>query len=141
MNSLVRAFLSAPRPGQVSSSHGLGYGALPVVEDDKLIGIVTDRHIAVRAVAGAIGSDTEVRQIMTRSVETCSPNYVIEDALKLMSEQQIRRLPVCKTDGALVGMVTLADAAECDAYNKEVGETLAEVCEPGGVHSQTPVFA
>lgn len=116
-------------------------GALPVVEGAKLIGILTDRDIAVRAVAGAIGSDTQVRQIMTGSVITCSPDDDIEDALDVMARQQIRRLPVCESDGALVGMMTLADAAERDADKEEVGETLAEVCEPGGLHSQAPVFA
>jgi CBS domain-containing protein len=116
-------------------------GALPVIEGGKVIGMVTDRDIAIRAVAGAIESGKEVREIMTGSVVTCSPDDDIEDALGLMSKQQIRRLPVCKADGALVGMVTLADAAERDADKEEVGETLAEVCEPGGLHSQAPVFA
>lgn len=116
-------------------------GALPVVEGDKLIGIVTDRDIAVRAVAGAMSPDTQVRQVMTGSVEICSPDDDVEDALGLMSKQQVRRLPVCKAGGALVGMVTLADAAERDADKEEVGETLAEVCAPGGLHSQAPVFA
>ena len=93
--------------------------------------MVTDRDFAIRAVAGAIGPDADVRQIMTGSVVTCSPDDDIEDALGLMSKQQIRRLPVCKTDGAFVGMVALADAAERDADKEEVGKTLAEVCEPG----------
>lgn len=116
-------------------------GALPVIESGKVIGIVTDRDIAVRAVAGALGSDTDVGQIMTASAVTCSPDDDLEDALKLMSKEQIRRLPVCKASGELVGMVSLADAAERDADKEEVGAALAHVCEPGGLHSQTPVFA
>jgi len=116
-------------------------GALPVIEGRKVIGIVTDRDIAVRAVAGAISSSAEVRRIMTDSVETCSPDVEVEDALELMSKEQIRRLPVCKADGELVGMVTLADAAERDPNKKEVGEALADICEPSGLHCQPPVFA
>jgi CBS domain-containing protein len=116
-------------------------GALPVVEGRKVIGIVTDRDIAVRSVAGAISSNADVRRIMTDSVETCSPDAEVEDALELMSKEQIRRLPVCKADGELVGMVTLADAAERDPNKKEVGEALADICEPSGPHCQPPVFA
>lgn len=116
-------------------------GVLPVIEEGKLTGILTDRDIAVRAVAGALAPDTQVGQIMTSSVVTCSPDNDVEDALKLMSREQIRRLPVCKSGGELVGMVSLADAAERDVDKEEVGEALADVCEPGGLHSQTPVFA
>jgi len=116
-------------------------GALPIVDGGKLIGIVTDRDIAVRAVGGAIDSDAEVRRIMTDSVVTCSPDDDIVAALKVMSKEQIRRLPVCKAGGELVGMVALADAAERDADKEEVGEALAGICEPSGLHCQPPVFA
>ena len=116
-------------------------GALPVVEGRDVIGIVTDRDIAVRGVAGAIGSDAQVRRIMTEDVVTCSPDDEVEHALELMSNEQIRRLPVCKDGGELVGMVTLADAAERDPDKAEVGETLAEICESSGLHCQPPVFA
>lgn len=115
-------------------------GALPVVEGREVIGIITDRDIAVRAVAGAIGSDAPVRRIMTEDVVTCSPEDEVEEALELMSNEQIRRLPVCD-DGELVGIMTLADAAERDPDKEEVGETLAEICEPSGLHSQSPAFA
>lgn len=116
-------------------------GSLPVVDDRKVIGIVTDRDIAVRAVGGAIDSHAQVRRIMTDSVVTCSPDNDVEDALKLMSKEQIRRLPVCKADGELIGMVALADAAERDADKEEVGAALAGICEPSGLHCQPPVFA
>lgn len=116
-------------------------GAVPVVEDSKVVGIVTDRDIAVRAVTGAISPDTQVRRIMTDSVLTCSPDDEVESALRLMSMEQVRRLPVSKDNAELVGMVTLADAAERGPNKAKVGETLAEICEPSGLHCQPPVFA
>lgn len=115
-------------------------GALPILEGREVIGIVTDRDIAVRAIAGGIGPDAQVRRIMTENVVTCSALDEVENTLGLMSREQIRRLPVCK-EGELVGIVTLADAAERDPNKSEVGETLAEICEPSGLHSQAPVFA
>lgn len=115
-------------------------GALPIVEGRQVLGIVTDRDIAVRAVAGAIGPDLPVKRIMTENVVTCSAQDEVEDMLGLMSNEQIRRLPVCK-EGELIGIVTLADAAGRDPNKSEVGETLAEICEPSGLHSQAPVFA
>lgn len=116
-------------------------GALPVVGDGKVIGMLTDRDIAVRAVAGATSPQSEVRKIMSQDVITCSPDDELDDVLEIMSSEQVRRLPVCESDGKMVGIVALADAAHRDANKAEVGEALDEICEPAGVHSQSPVFA
>jgi CBS domain-containing protein len=116
-------------------------GSLPVIAEGKVIGMVTDRDIAVRGVAGAIPPQSELRRIMSQQVISCSPEESVEDVLERMSNEQIRRVPVCDKEGKLVGMFALADAAHRDPNKSEVGEALDEICEPAGAHSQSPVFA
>lgn len=116
-------------------------GSLPVIAEGKVIGMVTDRDIAVRGVAGAIPPQSELRRIMSQQVISCSPEESVEDVLERMSNEQIRRVPVCDKEGKLVGMFALADAAHRDPDKSEVGEALDEICEPAGAHSQSPVFA
>lgn len=116
-------------------------GALPVLDGNRLVGILTDRDIAVRAVACSIDPNSPVADIMTRQVASCLPQESVSYALELMSGEQIRRLPVCTGDGEMVGIVTLADAAERDPDKREVGMALEDICEPSGRHCQTPVPA
>lgn len=116
-------------------------GALPVVDGTTLVGIVTDRDIAVRAVARTVELKSPVRDIMTPQVATCLPQDSVDYALELMSVEQIRRIPVCTGEGELVGIVALADAAERDPDKREVGMALEEICGPGGRHRQKPVPA
>ena len=86
-------------------------GAVPVVDDDELIGIVTDRDIVVRAIAGGKDpSTTNVEEILSREVESVEPGTDIIDAADLMASRQLRRLPVVE-DGELIGMVSLGDIA------------------------------
>lgn len=113
-------------------------GALPVLSGRTLVGIVTDRDIAVRAVAQSMELDSPVRGIMTPQVATCLPQDSIDYALELMSDEQVRRIPVCTGEGELVGIVALADAAERDPDKREVGRALEEICDPGGRHRQKP---
>lgn len=115
-------------------------GALPVLDGQKLVGIVTDRDIAIRAVASGIDAEKPVRLVMTEEVATCSAETDVEDALELMSNEQVRRLPVCNGDNEVVGIVALADAAHRDPDKREVAEALAEISEPSGLHCQPPVF-
>ena len=116
-------------------------GALPVLSEGKLIGIVTDRDIAVRGVAAGMSVHASVRRVMSQKVATCSPTDDVETALALMSREQIRRMPVCNLDDELVGIVALADAARRDPIKEEVTETLADICEPNGLHRRARVFA
>ena len=116
-------------------------GVLPVVEADELVGIVTDRDIALRALAGGIDSSMPVRRIMSRSVATCSPDDSLEDALGTMANEQVRRLPVCDDRGHLIGIVGLGDAANRDPDASEVGATLFEICQPTGLHCQEAAVA
>lgn len=103
-------------------------GALPVCDDNgKLKGVVTDRDIAIRCVAGnLLPNKATVSEIMTRGAVTIDENAYIGDAARIMAEAQIRRLPVCK-DGALVGMLSLADLARSTDCDTEAAEALCEI--------------
>lgn len=112
-------------------------GALPILSDGKLVGIVTDRDIAIRAVAADIAPDVRVRRIMSDRVATCRSDDDVETVLALMSREQIRRMPVCADGREVVGIVALADLAAHAPDKADVGDTLADICEPGGPHCQT----
>lgn len=104
-------------------------GSLPVVKDGRLIGIVTDRDIVVRGVAG--GKDLAqlaVSEIMTPEPTTVAPDMKAEDASKLMSEKRVRRLPVVE-NGRLVGILAIGQVARHESANA-AGETLKEVSQP-----------
>lgn len=103
-------------------------GALPVCDDKgKLKGVVTDRDIAIRCVAGnAVPDRTTVADIMTRGAVTIDENAYIGDAARIMAEAQIRRLPVCR-DGVLVGMLSLGDLARSTDCDTEAAEALCEI--------------
>jgi len=116
-------------------------GALPVLSEGRLAGIVTDRDIAVRGVAAGISTQAPVSRVMSENVATCTPDDSIETALALMSREQIRRMPVCDLDDEVIGIVTLADLAKRDPDKREVTETLVDICEPSGLHCQAPEFA
>src|SRR5687767_5744015 len=85
-------------------------GAMPVGEGDRLVGMATDRHIAVRGVAEGLGPDTPVRQVMTEDLVYCYDDDAVESAASMMSDAQVRRLPVVSREGhRLVGIVSLGD--------------------------------
>ena len=103
-------------------------GALPVCDDTgRLRGVITDRDIVTRCVAGDLDPDeTAIREIMSRGVTTCRPDDDADDALRIMSAGQIRRLPVIG-GGRVVGMLSLADLARRDNYSMEAAEALSEI--------------
>ncbi len=102
-------------------------GAIPVVEDGELTGIVTDRDIVIRCNAeGKAPAEITVEEVITGGLETVDPETDVEDASRLMSERQIRRLPVVD-NGELVGMVSLGDIAVKHADERVSGEALEEV--------------
>ena len=109
----------------------LDVGALPVCDNDRLVGVITDRDIAVRSVAAGHDPRTDpVRETMTPGIVYCFEDQDASEAAKLMSEKQIRRLPVLNRDKRLVGIVSLGDLAVDTRDEKLTGETLKEISEP-----------
>lgn len=108
-------------------------GSLPVVEDDRLVGIVTDRDIVVRAIAkGKDPTGMPVSAISSRELVTVSPDDDLSDALELMARHQVRRLAVTGEDERLVGVVSQADVAR-EAKEKDTGEVVQSISrEPQG---------
>jgi CBS domain-containing protein len=111
-------------------------GVLPVGENDRLVGMITDRDIAIRAVAEGKGPDTSVREVMTQDVKYCFEDEDTDDVVRNMADQQVRRLPVVNRDKRLVGILSLGDLAVMEGA-RPAGEALAGVSQPGGEHSQT----
>ena len=105
-------------------------GALPVMEDGRLVGIVTDRDLAVRGIAAGLCGETHVSRVMTEEPRTCGPDDEFADVLAEMGLERIRRMPVCSSGGDLVGIVSLGDAARHAEYLGEAAETLADICRP-----------
>ena len=89
-------------------------GALPVGENDRLVGMITDRDIAVRAVADGKGPDTPIREIMTTEVKYCFEDDEIDEVALNMADIQVRRLPVLNDQKRLVGIISLGDIALTD---------------------------
>ena len=109
-------------------------GVLPVGENDRLQGMITDRDIAVRAVAANRGPETEVRDVMTDEVLYCFDDQDPETVARQMSDLQIRRMPVVDRDKRLVGMISLGDLTK--AKTTLGAAALSGVTEPGGKHVQ-----
>lgn len=110
-------------------------GALPVGENDRIVGMVTDRDIVVRAISDGRGPDTPVREVMSEGVCYCFEDEDLQHVVSNMGEQQIRRLPVMSRNKRLVGMVSLGDLATGKVH-RQVGVALAEITQDGGRHSQ-----
>ena len=113
----------------------LDAGALPVQQDDRLVGMITDRDIAVRAVAEGKSPDTLVRDVMSSEVLYCFDDQEIKDIARNMGEVKVRRLPVLNRDKRLVGIVSLGDLA----LNKEpelTASAVTNISKHGGRHSQ-----
>ena len=109
-------------------------GALPVGENDRLVGMLTDRDIAIRAVAEGKGADTPVRDIMTPDIEYCFDDEDLDAAARKMGELQVRRLPVLNRDKRLVGVISLGDISQAGGGHAETA--LSDIAEKGGQHRQ-----
>ena len=115
----------------------LNVGPLPVCENERLVGLVTDRDITVRATAaGKDPRTTPVREAMSQDVLYCFEDQDVREAAQLMESQQVRRVPVLDRSKRLVGIVSFADLARSEQPTT-VGRAVSHVSEPGGKHSQT----
>lgn len=109
----------------------LDIGSLPVCEGDKVVGMITDRDITVRAISeGWDPWTTQVREIMTPDAVCCHDNEEVTTAAQLMRDRQIRRVMVLDRRNRLVGMISLGDLAVSTADDMLAGETLEKVSEP-----------
>jgi CBS domain-containing protein len=109
---------------------GGDFGMLPVGENDRMIGAISDRDIAIRAIAEGKESSTRVRDVMSEGLVWAFDTDSIEDAAKLMSEHQVRRLPIVDKDKRLVGIVALGDFAIDSSDIVPAAEALAEISRP-----------
>ena len=103
-------------------------GAVPVCDNGRPVGIVTDRDIVIRAVADGSQLNRPVRDIVTNSIVSASPDMSTREAAELMSEHQIRRLPVVEND-QLVGIVSIGDLAVKEGRDGRIGDTLQQISE------------
>jgi CBS domain-containing protein len=102
-------------------------GIIPIVDGDRIEGVITDRDIAIRVVAeGRDASSTHVRDAMSDRLTTIDPDQDLDEAMRLMAEHQVRRLPVCEEDGRLVGMLAQADVAR-HGEDARTGETVQRI--------------
>ncbi|WP_293775636.1 CBS domain-containing protein [uncultured Oxalicibacterium sp.] len=104
-----------------------GFGMLPVGENDRMIGAISDRGIAIRGVAAGKPGETPLREIMSTGIVWAYENDSIEEGARIMCEHQIRRLPIVNRDKRLVGIVSLGDFAVETSDLQAVGETLSEI--------------
>jgi CBS domain-containing protein len=113
----------------------LNCGLLPVTENDRLVGMISDRDIAVRGVAMGRGPDCRVRDVMTSDVKYCFEDQEIGDVTENMGDIQVRRMPVLDRDKRLVGIIALGDIARANSGDGTAA-ALSEISRPGGQHAQ-----
>ncbi|MGE5093754.1 MAG: CBS domain-containing protein [Betaproteobacteria bacterium] len=111
-------------------------GVLPVGDNDRLVGMITDRDIAIRAVGENRGPDTPVREVMSKEVLYCFDDEDVDHVARNMGEQQVRRLPVVNRDKRLVGIVSIGDVSRrADADTTR--SAMEGITQPSGSHNQS----
>lgn len=109
-------------------------GVLPVGENDRLVGMITDRDIVVRALAQGKAGDTRIRDVMTQDVKYCFEDDDLDDVASNMSDQQIRRLPVLDKNKRLTGIVSLGDIATKQDAMQPAAKALHGISEQASQH-------
>lgn len=111
-------------------------GVMPVRDNDRLVGMITDRDIAVRGISRGLGPDAPVRDVMSSEVRYCFEDEDIKDLAQNMADEQIRRLPVLNSQKRLVGIISLGDLAV--SQEGDAGEmALSGISQTGGHHCQS----
>lgn len=124
-------FATMPLDKAAERMRDLNVGSLPVCDSDRLVGIITDRDITVRAISLSLDpATTRVADVMTPVIHSCFEDQRIEEAAALMKEKQIRRLPVLDRNRRLVGIVSLGDLAVEVGDDALSGDTLEKISEP-----------
>ncbi len=107
-----------------------GFGLMPIGENDRMIGTLSDRDIVIRAVAEGRDANTKVRELISEEVVWAYENDSVDKACQLMSDHQIRRLPIVNADKRLVGIVALGDLAVDAGDIQPAGEALSNISKP-----------
>ena len=111
-------------------------GSIPVTEGDRLVGMITDRDIAVRGVAQGHGPETPVRELMSEGLICAREDDDVDEIAMKMADAQVRRLPVIDSDDRLCGIISLGDLSQ-ETPGETVHEALEGVTQPGGDHRQS----
>lgn len=131
---IVRPDQTVEEAAKIMAEEDLGF--LPVGDDERLVGIITDRDITVRVIAEGRDGRARVGDVMSEEIKYCYIDQTVDEVVANMGDIQLRRLPVVSREKRLVGVVSLADAAR--KHDPEAaGEALNEVAQPGGRHSQS----
>ena len=110
-------------------------GIVPVVESDRLVGLITDRDIAIRVVAEG-RAEARVRDVMSENPKSCRPGDDINEVLEMMGREKVRRVPITDERGTLLGIVAQADVVREGPSDKRAEATIEQISTPGGRHSQ-----
>jgi CBS domain-containing protein len=133
---MTRDLRTAPRDTTLQQAAAMmrdgDMGAVPVVENDRLIGIVTDRDIVVRCIAEGKDAFTPIGEAMTTEIFSVRPDDFVFEAVRLMGDKQVRRIPVISDDGKLAGIISMADVALETEDELEIAETLEEISSGSG---------
>lgn len=107
-------------------------GSVPVVDGNRLVGIVTDRDMVIRVLAEGKNADTPAGEAMTSELVTVKPDDFVFEAIRLMGDKQVRRIPVVGDAGELAGIIAMADVALETEDEREIAETLEEISSGAG---------
>jgi CBS domain-containing protein len=113
-------------------------GIIPVIDAEtrRLVGVVTDRDLALRIVAEGRDGETRVCDVMSAgNLATCKPDQDLDSAMETMASEQVRRIPIVDERGSLVGIIAQADVVRKARDDKKAEETIESISEPGGRHN------